>query len=186
MSKINYNGKNIEFFTMTCVRIFDDCQIMGDNLFITSMNAAPYALHTGMDPDNCIWMMDLNDEFQNIENFCKGVELIDKFATSTIRQKCFEVLMSLELQAPTNLDTVEESKRIAFFCEVGVWKDSKVRNKDLYHKDFKKYLWNCRWNYHLLEESGMMVMPFGTKIAFGTPDDEKDIKDNKVNVVVKK
>ena len=113
--------------------------------------------------------MNLGDGFQNIANFCKGIEYIDKYATPTIRQKCFDVLMSLELKSP-KLDIEEKSKRIAFFCEVGVWKDSKNRNKDLYHKDFKKYLWNCRWNYRLLEESGMIVMPSGVKVAFGTSD----------------
>lgn len=161
--KYEYNGENISFYITGALVPYGNGLVCGDNLFITNMNGKTYENDiTNM--KDAVWVMNQNDDFQNINNFVKGVEYIDKYATPTVRQKCFDLLLQLR---EGGLDIMDSSKRVAFFCEVGVWKDSN-RNPQLYHKDFRKYLWNCRWNYNFLEESGMIVTPVGNKVAWGT------------------
>ena len=141
-----YQGENIEFKTMKCVRFSDCGPFIGDNLYIMKKNGK--TVKNDNFPEGEVWVMNLNDEFQNIENFCKGIEYIDKYATPTVREKCFSLLWELR---DKQLGIEGNSKRVAFFCEVGVWKKKDIRNTRLYDPKFLKYLYNVRWNYQLAE-----------------------------------
>ena len=163
--KFEYKGQNIEFTSTPCVISCEGYNLEGNSIIVGKMNGETFTTTT---TEDFIWIQEQDDDFQNIWNFVHGIELIDRFATPTVRQKCFDVLMQLKMG--NKMDITPKSKLIAFFCEVGVWGNKELRNKDLYHKDFRKYLWNCRWNYYLLEDSGVITTPMGKKIAYGTAE----------------
>lgn len=165
--KFEYKGENIEFTTTPCM-IYgckEGFSLEGNSVIVGKMNGETF---TTTSTDDFIWIQEQDDDFQNIWNFVHGIELIDRFSTPTVRQKCFDAL--LQLKMGNKLDNSKKSKLIAFFCEVGVWVNEELRNKKLYHKDFRKYLWNCRWNYNLLEDSGVITTPMGNKIVWGTEE----------------
>lgn len=97
-------------------------------------------------PMGGIWMTDLDDDFQNKDNFITGVKYISELARPQAMKDCFDILdwMTDHFDEKTSMDYC---RYIGFFCEVGVWKNTKIRNNDLYHKDFPKYLANCMVNY---------------------------------------
>lgn len=143
---IFYQGKNIEFKTMKCCIMTELGFLIGDNLYIVKMDGE--TIKNDKFPEGAIWVMKQNDDFQTIENFCKGIEFIDNYATPLVREKCFSLLWELRAK---NLGIKENFKRVAFFCEVGVWENKDIRNPRLYNPKFLKYLYNVRWNYQLAE-----------------------------------
>lgn len=144
--KKNYNGEHITYNTlMTFIGTDDRPMLTGHSLYITELEGRK--INCTM-PDDGIWVMNQDDEFQTFDNFCTGVNLIDKYATPTVREKCFKVLTDIR---DANTDINRTSQRVAFFCEVGVWQNAGLRNKHLFDNDFRKYLYNVRWNYQLAE-----------------------------------
>ena len=141
-----YNGKNIEYIVCECATIWMGYKIeCGDRFIIKSMNGVPNKQYTGSDSENYIYIDKKRDGFIYIENFCKGVEFIDKYATPTVRQKCFDELIKLDCQCK-ELDNIMRKKYISFFCTVGEWNDSNSESCD---KDFEKYLFNCSRFYEI-------------------------------------
>ena len=143
--KTKYNGKNIEYIVCECITVYGPFHIRGDRFFITSMNGVPNKQYTGWDSENYIDIEKKRDGFIYIENFCKGIEFIDKYATPTVRQKCFDELIKLDCQCK-ELDNLMRKKYISFFCTVGEWNDS---DSELCDKDFEKYLFNCSRFYEI-------------------------------------
>ena len=142
-----YNGKNIGYYVCECTTVYGPFHIRGDRFFITSMNGVPNKQYTGWDSENYIDIEKKRDGFIYIENFCKGVEFIDKYATPTVRQKCFGELMKLDCQCK-ELDNIMRKKYISFFCTVGEWNDSNSDSESC-DKDFEKYLFNCSRYYEI-------------------------------------
>ena len=146
--KTKYNGKNIEYIVCECATIWMGYKIeCSDRFIIKSMNGVPNKQYTGSDSENYIDIEKKKDGFIYIENFCKGVEFIDKYATPTVRQKCFDELIKLDCQCK-ELDNLKRKKYISFFCTVGEWNDSDS-NSELCDKDFEKYLFNCSRYYEI-------------------------------------
>lgn len=143
--KRNYNGANITYNTQMTFISTDDRLLTGNSLYIRELNGQKVKCSM---PDDGIWVMNQDDDFQTFDNFCKGINLIDKYATPTVREKCFKVLTDIR---DKNTDINRTSQRVAFFCEVGVWNNAGLRNRHLFDKDFRKYLANVRWNYQLAE-----------------------------------
>ena len=137
-----YNGKNIGYYVCGFITVYGNFHISGDRFFITSMNGVPNKQYIGLDSQNYIWIKKKRDGF-DIENFCKGIEFIDKYATPTVRQKCFDELIKLDCQCK-ELDNIVRQKYISFFCTVGEWSDSESCDKD-----FEKYLFNCSRFYEI-------------------------------------
>lgn len=135
-----YNGKNIGYYVCECITVYGNFHISGDRFFITSMNGVPNKQYVGLDSQNYIYIEKKRDRF-DIENFCRGVEFIDKYATPTVRQKCFDELIKLDCQCK-ELDNIMRQKYISFFCTVGEW-------NELCDKDFEKYLFNCSRFYEI-------------------------------------
>lgn len=141
-----YSGKNIVYYVCECATIWMGYKIeCGDRFIIKSMNGVPNKQYTGSDSENYIYIEKKRDGFIYIENFCKGVEFIDKYATPTVRQKCFDELIKLDCQCK-ELDDISRKKYISFFCTVGEWNDS---DSELCDKDFEKYLLNCSRYYEI-------------------------------------
>ena len=144
--KKNYNGEHIAYKTLMTFPVADDNHVLrGNSLYITELEGRKIKCAV---PDDGIWVMNQDDEFQTFDNFCMGVNLIDKYATPKVREKCFKVLTDIR---DANTDINRTSQRVAFFCEVGVWQNAGLRNRHLYDKEFRKYLANVRWNYQLAE-----------------------------------
>lgn len=93
-------------------------------------------------PDGGIWMMYQNDSFQNKENFIKGVKYISELAGPKSMKLCFDILNWMTDNYDSK-NTEYYCRCLGFFCEVGVWKEPKLRQSSWYHKDFPKYLSNC-------------------------------------------
>ena len=142
-----YNGKNIEYIVCECITVYGPFHFRGDRFFITSMNGVPNKQYVGLDSENYIDIEKKRDGFIYIENFCKGVEFIDKYATPTVRQKCFDELIKLDCQCK-ELDNIMRKKYISFFCTVGEWNDSNSDSESC-DKDFEKYLFNCSRYYEI-------------------------------------
>ena len=143
--KTEYNGKNIEYIVCECITVYGPFHFRGDRFIIKSMNGVPNKQYTGWDSENYIDIEKKRDGFIYIENFCKGVEFIDKYATPRVRQKCFDELIKLDCQCK-ELDNIMRKKYISFFCTVGEWNDS---DSELCDKDFEKYLFNCSRFYEV-------------------------------------
>ena len=141
--KTKYNGKNIGYDVCGYITVYRGFHICGDRFFITSMNGVPNKQYTGFDSQNYIYIKKKRDGFECIENFCKGIEFIDKYATPIVRQKCFDELIKLDCQCK-ELDDIKRKKYIAFFCTVGEWNDSESCDKD-----FEKYLFNLSRFYEI-------------------------------------
>ena len=86
--------------------------------------------------------MNLNDPFQNKENFINGVKYISEFAGPKTMKVCFDILDWMTENYDSK-NTEYYCRCLGFFCEVGVWKNPKLRQSSWYHKDFPKYLSNC-------------------------------------------
>lgn len=150
-----YKGKNIK--------------VADINTFIADQNAKGHSIYVAKPSDEyplidgtmngCIWVQDLED-FQNAENFIKGIEYIDKYARPKSIDSMFGMLLFMQYNFG-KLSNEQYSTLVAMFCEIGVWKDKKLVNKGLYHKDFQKYLANVLWNYEL----ELNKMGFGIKAA---------------------
>ena len=127
-----YKGKN---FYVKCLHTFNS-GIVGDTLYFhQKVN----------DLGKGIWMMDMNDSFQNPTNFIKAIRYIDSYCSD--KNKQFIKTMIAEMENTTDKGTDDYCKKLAFFCELGVWQDRKQVFRDYYHKDFPKYFSNCRKAY---------------------------------------
>lgn len=150
-----YKGKNIKVADLNAIIVGSN--VNGHSIYIAKPNGE-YAPFDGT-LNNCIFVQGL-DDFQNAENFIKGIEYIDKYA----RQKSIDSMFGLLLVMVGNalqLTNSDYSTLVALFCEIGVWKNKKLVNKNIYHKDFPKYLSNVLWNY----EKALNEMGFGIKAA---------------------
>lgn len=89
------------------------------------------------------WMKDLNDEFQNPENLCKGLEYVDAMADCNYKKKVMAVITEMMGKAGGE----DFCKRLGFLCELGCWENPTVRQPYLYNKEFYKYVRNCLNEY---------------------------------------
>jgi len=98
------------------------------------------------DVSDCnFWMKEFNDEFQNMEHLCKGLEYVDAMSDSSYKRRIIGVLNDMK----GHTGGLDLSRRIAFFCELGCWEDEKVRRKNLYDKEFYTYAKRCLNAYNL-------------------------------------
>lgn len=89
------------------------------------------------------WMKDLNDEFQNPENLCKGLEYVDAMEDCNYKKKVMAVITEMMGKAGGE----EFCKRLGFLCELGCWENPSIRQPYLYNKEFYKYVRNCLNEY---------------------------------------
>lgn len=94
--------------------------------------------------DHNFWVKNLNDEFQNDENVYNALTYIDEMEESDDKDKLMSIVESL---MGTKEDGMTISRKIGFLCELGVWKNEKVRQTNLYDKEFCKYARKCMNQY---------------------------------------
>lgn len=91
-----------------------------------------------------IWLQEQNDEFQNDIHFSKALEYIDGMEDGIYKTRLLGVIKALMGKQE---DKDKTSRLIGLLCEIGCWKDKKVRNKSLYNSDFTKYAMRCLYEY---------------------------------------
>lgn len=97
------------------------------------------------DFNKCVWMMEMHNPFQNPINLMNAIRYIDTYCSEKSKQ--FVKKMIEEMVETEDKGSMDYCRKLGFFCELGVWKDKKQINRELYHKDFPKYFSNCRNNY---------------------------------------
>lgn len=102
-----------------------------------------------------IYVQDLN-EFQNSTLFEKGIKLIANKVSPT---RSNYILHLLQLLLPNSSEAqptiMKISKNLcplmAFVCDIACHSNKKLANQQAYDKDFKKYVSNLFYQYHLNE-----------------------------------
>lgn len=136
-----YQGNYITVKSMPTAVMGYNGIVKGDNVYI----AKDDKIEIGGD---AIWIMELGDKIQNIKNFMKGVELVDKYASSGRRNKCFQILKKMSKTPKKGGE--DYSRLVAAFCDMGLWENDKnLCIPHLYNKDFDTYLKNLMWNYYM-------------------------------------
>ena len=141
MEKKLFEGKTYNFMTMPTFTAGG----MGTTfMFKTNLKDGSW---TYGDPgaDTNFWIKDLNEEFQNPENIYKALEYVDEMPDTKLKTFVMEVISSMKGKT----GGFEFSKLIGFMCEIGCWKNKKIRQKQLYDKDFYWYVRNCVNQYGL-------------------------------------
>ena len=136
---IDFENKNVKVGSMFVWSPTNERVIMGDYIYVDTTPNKDKKFNV---PDGGIWMMYQNDSFQNKENFIQGVKYISELARPKSMKVCFD-LLDWMTEHYESKNTMEYCRYLGFFCEVGVWKNPKVRQSSQYHKDFPKYLSNC-------------------------------------------
>ena len=136
---IDFENTNVKVGSMFVWSPTNERVIMGDYIYVDTTPNKDKKFNV---PDDGIWMMYQNDSFQNKENFIQGVKYISEFASPKSMKVCFDILDWMTEHYESK-NTMEYCRYLGFFCEVGVWKNPKVRQSSQYHKDFPKYLSNC-------------------------------------------
>lgn len=136
---VDFENKNVMVGSMNVCIPTNKGFIKGDNIFVDSTPNKDRKFNV---PDGGIWMLNQNDTFQNKENFIQGVKYISELARPKSMKVCFD-LLDWMTEHYESKNTMEYCRYLGFFCEVGVWKNPKVRQSSQYHKDFPKYLSNC-------------------------------------------
>lgn len=134
-----FNNKNVMVCSIHTIIPTPQGNVVGDHIYVDSTPNKDRKFNV---PEGGIWMKNLDDPFQNKENFIRGIKYISEFANPTPKKMCLELLDTMtDHYDSKNSDLY--CKCLGFFCEVGVWKNPKLRQKSEYHKDFPKYLSNC-------------------------------------------
>ena len=136
---IDFENKNVKVGSMFVWSPTKERTIMGDYIYVDTTPNKDKKFNV---PDGGIWMMYQNDSFQNKENFIKGVKYISELAGPKSMKLCFDILNWMTDNYDSK-NTEYYCRCLGFFCEVGVWKEPKLRQSSWYHKDFPKYLSNC-------------------------------------------
>ena len=136
---IDFENKNVKVGSMFEWSPTEERVIMGDHIYVDTTPNKDKKFNV---PDGGIWMMYQNDPFQNKENFIKGVKFISELAGPKSMKLCFDILNWMTDNYDSK-NTEYYCRCLGFFCEVGVWKEPKLRQSSWYHKDFPKYLSNC-------------------------------------------
>ena len=136
---VDFENKNVKVGSMFVWSPTKERTIMGDYIYVDTTPNKDKKFNV---PDGGIWMMYQNDSFQNKENFIKGVKYISELAGPKSMKLCFDILNWMTDNYDSK-DTEYYCRCLGFFCEVGVWKEPKLRQSSWYHKDFPKYLSNC-------------------------------------------
>lgn len=136
---VEFENKNVSVCSLRAFILTSEGNIIGDHIYVDSTSNKDKKFIV---PEGGIWICDLNDAFQNKENFVKGVKYVSEYANPKAMNKCLNLLdrMTDSYDKKTTQNYV---RCISFFCEVGVWKNPSVRYKYYYHKAFPKYLKNC-------------------------------------------
>lgn len=100
-------------------------------------------MYAGIEGTPNFWMKNLEDDFQNAENLCKGLEYIDGMEDCYYKEKVMSVITEMMGKS----GGAELCHRLGFLCELGCWEDIEVRQPSLYNKDFCKYIGNCLNQY---------------------------------------
>ena len=140
--KFNYTGKNITFVAVPTTIPSDGKTLSGHSILVDK---------TGENrrynfPVESIWLQDQGDEFQNIDNFVQGLTYLDTKPCPQ-RNKILGILDGMIKDS--NKGGEKYSQLLAFVCEIGIWKNPRLRRSDLYSSDFIKYVKNVMWNYYL-------------------------------------
>lgn len=136
---VDFENKNVKVGSMFVWSPTKERTIMGDYIYVDTTPNKDKKFNV---PDGGIWMMYQNDSFQNKENFIKGVKYISELAGPKSMKLCFDILNWMTDNYDSK-NTEYYCRCLGFFCEVGVWKEPKLRQSSWYHKDFPKYLSNC-------------------------------------------
>ena len=136
---IDFENKNVKVGSMFVWSPTKERTIMGDYIYVDTTPNKDKKFNV---PDGGIWMMYQNDSFQNKENFIQGVKYISELAGPKSMKLCFDILNWMTDNYDSK-NTEYYCRCLGFFCEVGVWKEPKLRQSSWYHKDFPKYLSNC-------------------------------------------
>lgn len=95
-------------------------------------------------------------EIQNANLFVKGVKLINQ-----LNNKRADYLIEVLKYFGTDIDTlvseenikllgsIEYAHFIAIFCDIALHDNKKLAMKEVYHKDFPKYISNVFYNYYI-------------------------------------
>ena len=102
-----------------------------------------------------IYVQDLN-EYQNATLFEKGIKLI---ANKVTPKRSNYILRMLQMLLPNSSEAqptiMKISKNLcplmAFVCDIACHSNKKLANEQAYDKDFKKYVSNLFYQYHLNE-----------------------------------
>ncbi len=94
-----------------------------------------------------IWVMDLA-KIQNADAFMQGIKYVSQMASNKNREICWDILKKMAKEPDKGSEWYV--RMIAFFCDLGLWKNKKLCQPDVWHKDFPKYLANNLWNYYIV------------------------------------
>lgn len=107
------------------------------------------------DNDYCYLVQDLGD-IQNANLFVKGIKLINQ-----LNNKRADYLIEVLKYFGSDYNTIvsgENSKLLAskeyahfmaIFCDIALYDNKKLAMKNVYHKDFPKYVSNVFYNYYI-------------------------------------
>lgn len=138
--KRDFNGQSFDFMMMTTLTPYG----VGTTFhFKPNFKEGEYLVGEPFGDYN-FWVKNLNDEFQNDENVYNALSYIDEMKESGCKDKLMSVVASV---MGTKDDGVDISRKIGFLCELGVWKNEKIRQTNLYDKEFCKYARKCMNQY---------------------------------------
>lgn len=134
---IAFENKNVSVSTLHTFVPTEIGMIAGDCVYVDSTPNKDKKFNV---PMGGIWVQDLGD-FQNKDNFIQGIKYVSELANPKARTFCFELL---DLMTDNFDKKANEAycRLLSFFCELGVWKNKKIRSEQDYHKDFPKYFSN--------------------------------------------
>lgn len=138
--RTDFNGKSFDFMMMTTWTIYG----VGTTFhFKSNFKEGEYVIGEPFGEHN-FWVKNLNNEFQNDENVYKGLSYIDEMKESGYKDKLMSIVQSM---MGTKEGGMSISRKIGFLCELGVWKNEKIRQPHLYDKEFYKYARKCMNQY---------------------------------------
>ena len=141
MQKELFNGNGIEICAMPTMMMDGFTPVRG-TMFYISNEEKKYEI--GGDG---IWVMDLG-KIQNANAFIQGIKYVSQMASNKNREICWDILKKMAKEPDKGSEWYV--RMIAFFCDLGLWKNKKLCQPDVWHKDFPKYLANNLWNYYII------------------------------------
>ena len=141
MQKELFNGNGIEICAMPTMMMDGFTPVRG-TMFYISNEEKKYEI--GGDG---IWVMDLG-KIQNANAFMQGIKYVSQMASNKNREICWDILKKMAKEPDKGSEWYV--RMIAFFCDLGLWKNKKLCQPDVWHKDFPKYLANNLWNYYII------------------------------------
>lgn len=136
---VEFENSNVSVSSMLTVIPTSEGFVVGTHIYVDS---TPNKNKKFQVPEGGIWMKQLNDTFQNKDNFVQGIKHVSELAAPKAMKTCFDILdwMTENYEKKNSEDYC---RFLGFFCELGVWKNSAVRDPGYYDDDFNKYLNNC-------------------------------------------